>query len=258
VIDRADDTDFIFQTSDPARTWVRYCLQTPLGADTGRLWEATWATPAGNAGAPVSGAMRGTCPGTGWTTSRIVAESVVNTTATELPREVFSYTCTGGGSACALDATHFDEVIGVSAQLYVDSTPGRPPTELRVSSSVYLRNQNQAPSAQFEATAAGTRTVILNGSGSADTEGRALALYWFKGAIPAASAIRCDQTMATLDDSSRTMLWGGVLIGQGITLTHQFPAGDGAAGSAQSIALVVCDPGGRSDIEGPRAVTIPA
>ncbi len=35
VIDRATATDFIFQTSDPERTWVRYCLQTR--AD-GRVW----------------------------------------------------------------------------------------------------------------------------------------------------------------------------------------------------------------------------
>jgi type II secretory pathway pseudopilin PulG len=31
TIDRATDYDFIFQTSDPSKTWVRYCLQTSGG-----------------------------------------------------------------------------------------------------------------------------------------------------------------------------------------------------------------------------------
>ena len=31
TIDRATDYDLIFQTSDPAKTWVRYCLQTSGG-----------------------------------------------------------------------------------------------------------------------------------------------------------------------------------------------------------------------------------
>ena len=39
TIDRADDYDFIFQTSDPARTWVRYCLEPGGGEGVEALGE---------------------------------------------------------------------------------------------------------------------------------------------------------------------------------------------------------------------------
>ena len=46
------DYDFVFQTADPRKTWVRYCLQTqaPAVADAARLWEAESATAALGAG----------------------------------------------------------------------------------------------------------------------------------------------------------------------------------------------------------------
>ena len=74
TIDRAEDYDFIFQTSDPAKTWVRYCLQTtaPASPAKARLWEAESATAALAAG------MGGACPGTGWATARIVSGNVSN------------------------------------------------------------------------------------------------------------------------------------------------------------------------------------
>ena len=59
TIDRAAAYDFIFQTSDPAKTWVRYCLQTtgPASPNAARLWESESATAA------ISGAMRVRLPG---------------------------------------------------------------------------------------------------------------------------------------------------------------------------------------------------
>ncbi len=57
----AGDSDFIFQTSDPTRTWVRYCLQTTGTASPtdGRLWEMVTTSSS------VSGAMGGAFPAAG-------------------------------------------------------------------------------------------------------------------------------------------------------------------------------------------------
>ena len=54
TIDRATDYDLIFQTSDPAKTWVRYCLDTSgsAGVNHATLWEAESCRPACGAGAP--------------------------------------------------------------------------------------------------------------------------------------------------------------------------------------------------------------
>jgi type II secretory pathway pseudopilin PulG len=256
VIDKVDAYDFIFQTSDPTRTWVRYCLDTPPGADQGRLWESAWAVPASNPSADPTAAMATGCPGSGWTASRIVAENIVNRTR-GADRPVFSFSCTGGGTACAASASTYDQIIAVGSELFVDTTPAIEPPELKVATAVYLRNQNQAPVAKFDVTSAGSRTVILNASGSTDFEGRTLSLYWFKGTIPAPANVRCDQPTTSLSGAT-TMQWGGVLIGQGATLTHTFSAADGASGANSQIALLACDPGGRFTYDGPRGVTIPS
>ena len=79
VIDTVQPYDIIFQTSDPSRTWVRYCLDTSLGLDKGRLYEQAQALPISSSGSPVTSAMRSGCPSTsGWTRATIVGSSVTN------------------------------------------------------------------------------------------------------------------------------------------------------------------------------------
>jgi hypothetical protein len=68
-------------------------------------------------------------------------------------------------------------------------------------------------------------------------------MWWFKGTMP--TAIACDQPFVTVNAAGQQLLWGGVLIGDGVVLTHTFPTTDGAAGSLQKIGLVACDPGDR-------------
>src|SRR4051812_10756136 len=41
TIGSAADYSFAFQTSDPSRTWVRYCLQGGTAATGGTVWLAT-------------------------------------------------------------------------------------------------------------------------------------------------------------------------------------------------------------------------
>ena len=174
-INRAQAYDLIFQTSDPTRTWVRYCLQTtgPDASPTnGRLWMFENAAGLGGTGA---------CTSAGWTKATVVAEHVVNASES---RPVFSYLCAVGVSDCTSDAAVFERITGFHGDLAIDLDPARAPSAMRVSTGVYLRNQNQKPTAQFTVTPLGTQRVLLNGSASTDPEGRTLRFYWFKGSAP--------------------------------------------------------------------------
>jgi len=238
TIARALPFDLVFQTSDPTRKWVRYCLDTagtagqPSSAQRGMLWESETAT-----GAAPTGAMMGSCPGTGWVSRRIVADHVTNRTG-GVDRGVFTYSCKIGAPAgCPSSALDYTRITNINAQLYVDTTPARAPKELRVVSSIYLRNQNEAPVADFGSTAAGTRTVILNGSASTDPEGRTLAYDWFlgNGTITLTPEEACAQEIK--QKANGTSL---IYLGQGTTYRYAIPTG---VASPMSIQLVVRDPG---------------
>ena len=252
VIDTVGPYDLIFQTNDPLRTWMRYCLSTSTPASTarGRLWVGELAVPSAATPTPVTALMRSACPGSGWSSTRIVTDYVTNRRA-GLDRPLFSYTCSSG-TTCTTDATRYDQVIAIEAQSILDTTPGTGPAELRVASSVYLRNQNQPPVASFQATpSSASRTVTLNASGSTDFEGRTLAYYWFKQQMPAIASIDCAHPDPVAGATTRT-LWGTgtIFLGAGITLTHAFPLLDGIAGASRTIGLVVCDPGDRFPLDG--------
>ena len=252
VIDTLSPYDLIFQTSDPARTWVRYCLNTstsPASTERGRVWTSELAVASSATASPVTSAMRASCPGSGWTTTQVVADYVTNR-RTGTARPMFQYSCTVGTTCTASQAT-YDQIVNITAQLVVDTTPGYGPTELPVISSVFLRNQNQAPVASFVWTRSSTsRTVILNAAGSTDYEGRTLDYYWFKTAMPLAASIDCAHPTVTGTGTPRT-LWGATgFIGDGVTLTHTFPGTDGPAGTIRNIGLVACDPGDRYDVLG--------
>jgi hypothetical protein len=126
--------------------------------------------------------------------------------------------------------------------LWIDEHFTRRPGASRTSSAVFLRNQNESPTANFTARPFGSREVVLNGSSSVDPEGRTLRFMWFKAPAP---AFTCDE-----GPPAALLLW------QGVTMNHVFPASDGASGATSSIELVVCDPGNlQSRISKP--VTIP-
>jgi type II secretory pathway pseudopilin PulG len=247
VIDTLAASDLIFQTADPNRTWVRYCLDTtkpPASTARARLWTAQLAVSAVTTVSPVTTAMRGACPGSGWTWTGVVADYVTNV-RDGLVRPLFTYSCRTG-TACATSAASYDEVVAVTAQTYIDTTPGRAPVELRVLSGVHLRNQNQAPVASFAATpSSAARTVVLNAAGSTDYEGRTLDYYWFEQVMPATASINCAQATVTGTDPTRT-LWGATgYLGRGISMSYTFPLASGVAGVTRNVSLVVCDPGDR-------------
>jgi prepilin-type N-terminal cleavage/methylation domain-containing protein len=267
VMDKVGSYDLIFQTSDPTRTWVRYCLDTtnaPASSERGRLWTQELSV-ASSAALPITAAMKATCPGPvaagSWTSSRVVADYVTNVRAGQ-DRPLFSYGCTTG-TTCASDPLQFDQIVNVTAQTLIDTTPGSGVPELRVFSGVYLRNQNQAPVASFVSTpAAGSpRTIVFNASGSTDYEGRTLDYFWFDQTMPAVSAIDCSKPTITFNaDGTIRTLWGAAsFMGESVTLSHTFPAGSG--GTSRNIGLVVCDPGdryGTAGISPTIAVQIPS
>lgn len=239
VIDTVSAYDLIFQTADPNRTWVRYCLDTAASSastDRGRLWTGELVVASASDATSVTPGMRGPCPGAGWTTTRVVADYVTNRRG-GLDRPLFTYTCTAGTS-CAADPASYDQIVNVAAQTHVDTTPATGPAELTVRSSAFLRNQNQAPVASFVWTPSATsRSVVLNAAGSSDFEGRTMSYYWFKGAMPAPDAIACAKP-------SDLRAAQGYLT-EGVARSITFPATDGVAGSPVLIGLVVCDPGDR-------------
>lgn len=251
VIDTIGPYDLTFQTDDPDRTWVRYCLATSgpqSSASRGRLWMAQLAVASSTMSAPVTPAMRSGCPGSGWTSTQVVVDHVTNRRA-GLDRPVFSYEC-ASGTACTAGEATYDQVIGVRPEIFLDTNPDRPPAELRLSSGVFLRNQNQAPVARFDWTPSASRTIVLNAARSSDFEGRSLRYFWFDEALPAAAAIDCDHPTATGSGSPQTMWGASGFIGDGISRSHTFPLSAGPAGALRRIGLVVCDPGDRYDSAG--------
>ena len=248
TIARALPFDLVFQTSDPSRKWVRYCLDTSntglagSSPSRGQLWEMETAT----ATAPTAG-MMASCPGTvatttpapagSWVSKRMVADFVTNRSG-GVDRSVFTYSCSPlAPSTCPASSADYTRITNIGAQLYVDVNPGKAPAELRVVSSIFLRNQNEAPVADFTATAGGTRAVILNASASTDPEGRTLAYDWFRGngTITLTPEEACAQEIKQKANGS-TLIY----LGQGTTYRYAVPTG---VASPMNIQLVVRDPG---------------
>jgi prepilin-type N-terminal cleavage/methylation domain-containing protein len=224
TIDRAEAYDFIFQTSDPAKTWVRYCTQTsaPGSLNAARLWEAESAT------ATLSAGMRGACPGTGWATAHVVSSKVSNQKG-GIDRDIFDYECGPAQPAtCPASAADHARITNVGIELFVDDNVADSLKEMRVSTGVYLRNQNEPPTSAATSSRKATQQVILNGAASTDPEGRTLEFFWFKGTAPTAAGF-----------ADCTAKPAGA-VGEGVTYTHTFTE---AVGTTVNFWLVVRDPG---------------
>jgi prepilin-type N-terminal cleavage/methylation domain-containing protein len=242
----ADDYDFIFQTSDPTKTWVRYCLQTTGSGDAspsrGKLWQME------STAVSVTAAMQTPCPGSGgWSGQHVVASYVTNRTG-GVDRNVFTFRCAADAPAsCPASSADYPRITNVGIDLFTDIDPTRRPAEKRLSSAVYLRNQNESPAASFTVRPVSSRRVLLNGSASADPEGRTLQFFWFKGQAPSADEL----ADCTKRPQSK--------VAEGVTYVHDFPSTDGAADgvNAKPFWLVVRDPGCLYSTFGPVNVVIP-
>jgi type II secretory pathway pseudopilin PulG len=226
-IDKASSYDLVFKTAEPSRRRVRYCLNTdgPDSPANGRLYMQTQAGGgAGTADPPVPSTA--TCPGPtgsgGWATAAAVADNVVNRVNGQ-DRPTFYFNA---------PTSEPPKITLLRSELFVDLDADRRPLESQISTGVYLRNQNQLPTASFSVASGGTgtRRFLLNASGSIDPEDRTLAYSWFAGSNPDLADSTCDPTEAL------------GCIGQGVTLDYTFPpsAGDGI----QTFTLLVKDAGG--------------
>ena len=227
---RAQPNDLVFQTADPQKRWVRYCIDPadPNVATGGAiLWYGIYNVPL--AASPPS---TSSCPGSdaGWTTET-VGTAVVNA-RDGLGRPLFSYNWpkSAGGADITTDTA---AITRVRSDLWVDVNPGANPVEQRLSSGVYLRNQNQAPVARFHASSGGASVsgykIVLNGSTTTDFEGRRLTYYWYYGTSPAIPS-GCKPASET----------AAGYLGQGIVLEALIPL---TATPPQNVTLCVVDPG---------------
>jgi hypothetical protein len=190
-VEKGGASDLVFQTVDPLTApsgtnsmnveRVRYCLNT----STQVLWRQTqtWTTAT-----PPAVPTTTSCPSSAWATQVISVDNVTNGS-----RAVFTY-----------NNTDLTGVTLVHADLYIDVVPGLRPPESLLSTGIYLRNQNKAPTASFTATATGNRHLSLNGSSSSDPEGGSLTYTWFDGSTQIGTGQTCD--CVALATGNRTIM----------------------------------------------------
>jgi hypothetical protein len=65
----------------------------------------------------------------------------------------------------------------------VDTTPTRNPVEVDLQTTVFLRNQNRAPTAAFSAVSMPNGAIFLNASESTDPEEKALTFEWYDASL---------------------------------------------------------------------------
>ena len=175
AVDSAGPYDLVFRVVDDVRPGgslnyanvkrVRYCLNA-TDPSRGVLYhqEQTWTDRASNE--PPAMPSLSACPGTGWTTSKVMTEHVVNRIGGQ-NRPLFVY-----------NATDLQRISQIHADLYIDPTPGEAPVESRLGSGVTLRNQNRVPVARMDIAPAPGK-LVLNGSASDDPEGMPLTYQWY-------------------------------------------------------------------------------
>jgi hypothetical protein len=218
LIDRAGAYDIVFETVDPrfkpagsgnARNLmrVRYCLDS-TDPDRGVIWrqELRWTsstTPSTMPGA--------SCPDAGFGNQSVVAAQISNRAGGQ-SRPLFTYS-PGPSPLVSITGVRFD--------LYSDKDPSKAPKETRLTSGVFLRNQNGAPVATATVTPTGQpRQVALNAGESSDPENLPLTYRW------------CDLTASSTCDAVTA-------VGTGQLFMYTLP-GTGA----RSMVLVVFDAGG--------------
>lgn len=171
AVDVKDDDDLIFQSEGKVKpvgslnpqntTRVRFCLDGTRKILFRQI--QTW-TSVSPPAIPTSACG----DEAGWTTTMPVASDVVNGS-----RPLFTY-----------NAADTDKVTEVTAQIWVDTTPTRAPAEVDLQTSVYLRNQNRAPTASFSAVSMPGGAIFLNASESTDPEEKALTFEWYDADLP--------------------------------------------------------------------------
>jgi hypothetical protein len=222
LVDRAGAYDLVFETVDPRfkpagsdndrnLMRVRYCLDASGGSTTAsRIWEQElrWTSAAAPSTMPST-----SCPDTSFGSRHVVADAITNRTGGQ-DRPLFAY---------SPGTTPLASITAIRIDVFSDLNPNAAPRETRLTSGVFLRNQNGAPTASATVTATGqSRQVTLNAGGSSDPENLPLTFRW------------CDlSTTSTCN--------GETAIGTGQLFTYTLP---GASNTPRNLVLEVFDAGG--------------
>lgn len=246
TIDTADGNDLIFQTTDPAKQWVRYCLSNSTSGgvastnQNGTLWYQQAAAPVNQ----VTSGMRSGCPSSdsSWTVTRQAGRNVSNSAQSGRPLFTYDQPC------CA--APYLTAIRRVKLSIFVDMDPNARPFEAQVASEAFMRNQNQPPTANFDMlTGASATAFTLDASTSTDPEGRNLVYDWYRTPTnPTSGQIPADANTlpsCRLDASANTTVGGlqWTCLGNGVVLPVDF-FGQGNP----KIWLRVVDPGNLPDL----------
>jgi hypothetical protein len=221
AVDKAEPYDLVFQTVDSIGPntganaanvkRVRWCVDNTNPAnETLYLQEQKW-TDLNTPDIPDTSA----CPGSGWTSEKILASNVTNRYNGQ-DRPLFAYNST---TLTAINEIHVD--------VFSDLDPIKRPNETHITSGVFLRNQNAAPTADFGYAVSGSSAIVLNGSSSFDPEGQSLKYSWLD------NGLKIDK-------------------GEGVTFTYPV-----TPGSNHSIQLQVFDPGGLPGSSATKSIHVP-
>jgi prepilin-type N-terminal cleavage/methylation domain-containing protein len=202
---------------------IRYCYDATnqiLWNQTQVWGDATPAVPANSAGAGAP------CPqNSGWTTTKQLASFIVNDPTTQ---PVFTY---NSATATAINQVNTQLVVDINAAT-------KPPAPVALSSGVFLRNQNQAPTSSFGFTVLGSKLVRFNGTLSSDPEGSPLSYYWYTGASPTCPL------PSNFADPESTPLPGGQSSDIVSIRNVAVPDYTFSSTGTKRVVLVVKDPGG--------------
>jgi len=201
AIDRNQANDLIFKDvqdvkvagslNQPNVRRVRYCLNTTTPSN-GTMYQQiqTWTTAV-----PPATPTATACPGTGWTTQRVVATHITNGIG---DRPVFTFTGDSGAITAEDDSARAD-ITRVKSDLFYDADTTKLPSETELSTSIFLRNQNREPSAQMTGTILNptSRLIQLNGSASQDPESQSLNYTWYMDGTSVGTGIVLQYTVPT-------------------------------------------------------------
>jgi type II secretory pathway pseudopilin PulG len=238
AIERASGTDLVFQSvdADPPSAGsqnshnimrVRYCLDDSVPSN-GKVWfqYQKWTSP--TAPSPPSSVS---CPDTSWGNSRILVDHVVNDY--NQTRPLWTIDCPSGYSdtqcAAGTDLSMLARVRRLALSIWVDERPDKAPSESRLSTGVFFRNQNARPVASMNQATVTNGHIYANASASSDPDADRMYFRWcyFGTAVP-----------------SSTWCANGSEIGQHTISIDYVPQPTPAHGSTVTIGLRVEDQGG--------------
>jgi type II secretory pathway pseudopilin PulG len=179
----AAEDRLVFQTTDPQKQWVSYCLN----ATTPTRGAIYYQTTNNNALSPDAvhdgngSAMVTNCPSqsSNWQTRVKVGDFVTNMAGGQ-DRPMFRYFTTDGPAPTVpVPLADTSKIVRVGLSIFMKLTPNRPPAETELGSAAFMRNQNQPPASSFVATVSGGTNYTFDAGASLDPEGRTLFYDWY-------------------------------------------------------------------------------